>query len=125
MMTEVPAWARLYATARPFCRPTPRTGAWYPVVREIGSRLVIQVAARRVAIARNLLEVRPTRPNRFTVVSRAPEDPNPAKGTSADLGRTYAVCPGCESRIRLFGAAATLTCRQCGHHGDVAWWEGG
>lgn len=124
-MPQAPAWARLYAAARPFCRPTPRTGAWYPVVRDIGSRLVIQVSQRRVAIARQLLEVRDARPERFSVVRRTAADPNPAKGTSADLGRTYAVCPSCEARIRLFGEAATLTCRQCGHHGDVAWWEGG
>jgi len=124
-MPETSAWARLYASARPFCRPMPRAGAWYPVVRDIGERVVLEVSSRRVAVPSNLLERRDRRPDRFTVVRRGQSDPNPFAGTADDLGRVYAVCPSCDERTRLAGEPAMLRCRRCGHRGEVAWWETG
>lgn len=124
-MPDAIAWARLFAVAKPFCRPMPRAGAWYPVVRDIGDRLVLKVGDRRVAVACRFLEVRDRRPLRFTVVRRPAADPNPAADTPEDLGRVYAVCPSCVGRIRLFGEPQVLTCRRCGHRGEVAWWETG
>jgi Fe-S-cluster formation regulator IscX/YfhJ len=125
-MAESPlGWARLYPVARPFCRPMPRHGAWYPVVRELGERVVLEVASRRVAIAANLVEVRDRRPVRFTVVRRAINELNPFEGTPNDLGRVYAVCPHCDTRRRLFGEPVALSCAQCGHQGEIAWWETG
>src|SRR2546422_11288581 len=49
----------------------------------------------------DVIELRRRRPDRFTVVYRTWNDPNPAQGTKADVGRTYAVCPKCASRVRL------------------------
>jgi hypothetical protein len=126
MMVEAPlGWARLYPIARPFCRPMPRHGAWYPIVRQLGERVVLEVARRRVAIAATLVEVRETRPVRFTVVRRALDEPNPFAGTATDLGRVYAVCPACDARRRLFGEPVQLSCEHCGHKGEIAWWETG
>lgn len=119
------AWARLYTLARPFCRPMPRHGAWYPVVRELGERVVLEVAQRRVAIACSLVEFRDTRPVRFTVVRRALGETNPFEGTPGDLGRVYAVCPACDTRTPLFGEPVILACKTCGHRGEIAWWETG
>lgn len=118
-------WARLFPAARPFARPMPRFGCWYPVVRDLGERLVLQVGEKRVAIATSLLEVRDTRPVRFTVVRRGIDEPNPASGTPDDLGRVYSVCPNCHAREVLFGEPAMRVCKTCGHRGEIAWWETG
>ena len=101
----------------------PRKGAWYPVVGEASAdRLVLQVGGRKVAISRRLLETRPSRPDRFTVVYLTKEQLNRERETS---GTQYAVCPACARRAPLFGEPVVMTCRSCGHAGDVAWWETG
>ena len=104
----------------------PRRGAWYAVLGETSeARLVVEISGRKVAIARRFLEVREARPKSFTVVAKGPEEPNPTRGTTQDLGRTYAVCPSCCGRSALFGKPVVLSCDACRHRGDVAWWEGG
>jgi len=125
-MSQPIAWARPWATAKPFSRPMPRAGAWYPVVAVNGeNRVVLQINERRVAVPKRLLEFRDSKPTRFTVVSRAAADPNPAAGTAADLGRTYAVCPACGTRVLVFETQSAAACNTCGHRGEVAWWETG
>ena len=122
----VRGWARPWATARPFSHPTPRAGAWYPIVGEADeTRVVLEIRGRKVAVQRGLLEIRADRPNRFTVVSRTLDDTNPVLGTAIDLGRTYAVCPTCGTRVHLFGETKFAVCGECGHRGEVAWWETG
>ena len=121
-----PSWARLYPTSRPFTNPRLRQGVWYEVVDpNLGERVVLQVRERRVAVHRRHLEIRDKRPTRFTVVYLATNTPNPAAGTARDLGRMYAVCPMCGVRVRLFGEPQTIACKDCGHKGEVAWWETG
>ena len=122
-MPQTVAWARLFAAARPFCRPMPRAGAWYPVVLNLGQRIVIEVGQRRVAVPANMLELRESLPERFTVVHKTAGEANPAHGTSEDPGRVYAVCPECHGRTRLFGEPPTITCEHCRHQGEVAWWD--
>jgi hypothetical protein len=90
-----------------------------------GERAVIEVHGRKVAIAKRFLEVRTDRPSSFTVVIRSPEEPNPARDTPIDLGRTYVVCPKCATRNPVSGRAPMLTCVTCRHRGEVAWWESG
>ncbi len=102
-----------------------RRGAWYPVVSQSGNHMVLDVSGRRVAVLQDALELRPKRPERFTVVYRARHDPNPAHGTAADLGVRYAVCPRCGTRRWLGGSPANTSCKQCGHEGVIAWWETG
>src|SRR5437763_11935791 len=70
-----------------------RQGAWYPVVTSGVTRAVLEVSGQRVTVPQEALEVRDKRPDRFTVVYRTREDPNPARGTRADVGRRYGVCP--------------------------------
>ncbi len=120
------AWVRTWATARPFARPMPRRGAWYPMLGETtGERAVIEVHGRKVAIAKRFLEVRTDRPNSFTVVVRGPDEPNPTRGTVRDLGPTYAVCPRCAARNMVSGRVPVMSCGACRHRGEVAWWESG
>jgi hypothetical protein len=103
------------------------------------TRLVLEVSGRQLAVREEALEVRSRRPDRFTVVYRPREDPNPARGTDADVGRVYAVCPICAARVPLAyrlpevgtsgawaaGHSQTAKCDKCGHKGIVAWWETG
>jgi hypothetical protein len=126
MTTDTLGWARPWALARPFTRPTPRAGAWYPIVAETADqRVVLEIRGRRVAVLRRLLEIRAERPDRITVVYRGGNEPSPAAGKAWDLGRVYGVCPACGSRIRLFGEPPMALCGECGHRGEVAWWETG
>ena len=119
-------WARLWAAAEGQAAPTLRRGAWYPILHDRGpTSVILGTPKRNVRIPRHLLEIRPHRPERFTVVYRSADDPNPLRGTPADLGRTYAVCPQSRSRIRLSGHPERLECPTCGHAGGVAWWETG
>lgn len=121
-MIDSRAWARAWAIARP---PKLRTGAWYPVVSR-GRRLaVLDVHRQHVAVSQHLLEFRERRPTKFTVVYRADDDPNPARGTLKDLGRIYAVCPECTARVRLYGTPDQVRCPACRHRGSVAYWETG
>ncbi len=124
-MEQQLGWARRWVAARPDDVGELRRGAWYLVVGHSGSRMVLDVSGRRVAVSQDALEVRPKRPDRFTVVYRTRDDPNPARGTAGDLGARYAVCPKCGTRRWLGGSPADTKCKQCGHEGVIAWWETG
>ena len=128
-MDQTLGWARMwFAAKRDEESEAPlRHGAWYPVLSTGDTRVVLDVRGQRVVVPQDLIELRPKRPDRFTVVYRTYDDPNPARGTRADLGRRYAVCPICASRVLLRGHVipAVTTCQKCGHQGIVAWWETG
>lgn len=130
-------WARVWVAARAG-DTTLRQGAWYPVLSQSAAGVALDVSGQRVVVPFEAIEVRSRRPDRFTVVYRTRDDANPARGTTADVGRTYAVCPMCGSRVRLprrdslatSGAWAAernerARCSRCGHEGIVAWWETG
>jgi hypothetical protein len=121
-------WARVWVAAKrdPEWWGTVRQGAWYPVLRGGATRLVLDVPGGPVAPPKEALEIRPSRPRLFTAVYRARGEPNPVRGTPADLGRVYAVCPLCASRIKLPPVPPlTIQCRNCRHEEVVAWWETG
>lgn len=118
-------WARLWAISRPNTEPRLRQGAWYPVVTETESMVVLEVRRKHATVPRKLVEIRNQRPDRFTVVYRARNSRNPAEGTKQDLGRTYGVCPACGHRVRLFGQPKEAKCSECDHTGEIAWWETG
>jgi len=120
-------YARVWATARPFARPMPRAGAWYPVVGDAsGDRAVLEVRGKRVAILKNMLEIRPDRPKVFTVVARSRQTAQMLKETrGAGVERIYAVCPVCTDRVHVLEDQPMATCPKCGHLGEVAWWETG
>jgi hypothetical protein len=128
-MEQTLGWARMWYAAKrdEELDAQLRHGAWYPVLSAGDTRAVLDVSGRRVVVPQDLLEVRAKRPDRFTVVYRTYDDPNPARGTRADLGRRYAVCPMCASRVLLRGHVipSVTTCTKCGHQGIVAWWETG
>ena len=119
-------WARTWATARPFARPMPRAGAWYPVVGEANNeRVVLEVRGRRVAIPRKFLEIRTDRPKVFTVVVRSRDTADNVIAGGRDMDRVYAVCPVCTNRVRILQNQPAASCAECNHRGEVAWWETG
>ncbi|MGH7548490.1 MAG: hypothetical protein ACREMM_09980 [Gemmatimonadales bacterium] len=125
-MSKPLGWGRVWAAGPPFdASPMPRQGAWYPIVSTGSTRIVLEVKGRRVAVPNDLIEIRKQRPERFTVVYRAVNSSNPVLGTRADLGRIYAVCPVSGTRVRLIGHPRETKCPECGHRGEVAWWETG
>jgi hypothetical protein len=103
-----------------------RQGAWYPVVFDGDpEHVVLGVERGQAVVPRRLLEIRTDRPKLFTIVRRGRRQNNPAHGTRADMGRTYAVCPISGHRVRLFGMPTFARCPVCGHTAEVAWWETG
>jgi len=123
-MNENVGWARVWPVVKAGHSRSLRRGAWYPVLEDHPSKdVTLAVDDRRVAVPRRLLEIRTTKPERFTIVRLFRTDPNPVRGTSRDLGRSYAVCPTDGERLRVWGEPNQLTCRTCGHHAEIAWWE--
>jgi len=116
-------WARPWASAHPFARPMPRTGAWYPVVGEAGNeRAVLEIHGKRVAIQKRLLEIRPERPRAFTGVirSRTTVQSVPVL-REGQVDSVYAVCPLCSQRIAVSRNAPVVTCTACGHRDQILW----
>lgn len=118
-------WARAWAVASPKTEPRLRQGAWYPVLATHRNHVALRVHGKRVTLRPGLVEIRRTQPTRITVVYRTRTGPNPARGTSADLGTVYGVCPRSGDRLRLFENASLAECPRCGFRGEVAWWETG
>src|SRR3989442_15219398 len=94
-MEQILGWARLwFAANREDDAEAPlRNGAWYPVLSSGANRAVVEVSGQRVAVPQDLVEMREKAPDRFTVVYRPYDAPNPARGTRADAGRRYGGCP--------------------------------
>src|SRR5438046_10688556 len=94
-MEQILGWARLWFAAKreDEGEASLRNGAWYPVLSSGANRAVLEVSGQRVAVSQDMVEVRDKRPDRFTVVYRTFDDPNPALGTRADAGRRYGVRP--------------------------------
>ncbi|HKW40607.1 MAG TPA: hypothetical protein VJN39_05100 [Gemmatimonadales bacterium] len=128
-MERTLGWARVWFAAKrdETHEARLRHGAWYPVVSSGDRRVVLDVSGEQVPVPHEMVELRDKRPDRFTVVYRTHDDPNPARGTRGDLGRRYGVCPRCASRVLLRGHVipAVTSCPRCRHQGIVAWWETG
>jgi hypothetical protein len=121
LSSEPIGWARVWPTAHPFARPTPRAGAWYPILGEAsGERLVLEIRGKHVAIQRRLLEIRDERPKVFTLIVRTREA---AAAAGAPISRIYAVCPVCTHRVQIVDQQTEALCPQCGHQAEIAWWE--
>jgi hypothetical protein len=120
------AWARLWPTVRPPHSRNLRAGAWYPVIKDdLEDRVSLWLYGQSVDVPRRVLEIRPRRPKRFTVVYRAGYSRPPGRSSTYNLGKRYAVCPICLHRFALYGEPERKECPNCSHEGEVAWWETG
>ena len=120
-MSAVKVWAR----TRPVGVPSMRRGAWYAATTLPNKeRLSVDVGIRTMFVHRELVDLKRAEPGGFSVVRRSLDDPNPARGTGADLGLTYAVCPKSGTRVRLVNEVnGRLTCPDCGYQAAVRWEE--
>jgi predicted Zn-ribbon and HTH transcriptional regulator len=81
------------------------------------------MGSRAVDAPRRLFEIRPKRPDNFTVIRRINYDASSGRRSQHNLGKRYAVCPECAWRFALWGEPVQVRCPTCGHRGEVAWWE--
>jgi hypothetical protein len=123
--THILGWARLWPTLDPAHIRVLRRGAWYPVVAVEEARFIVDVHPMRVAVPKAWVEMRKRRPKHFTIVNLPPNERNPVRGSPRDLGRMYAVCPQCSTRIRILRDDEETICPRCRHEGDLGWWETG
>ena len=118
------AWARLWPSVRPPHSRNLRAGAWYAVVKnERPDRVTLMLYGSEVDVPRRVLELRDRRPTRFSVVHRVGYRRDPGRPSQHHLGKWYAVCPMCSWRFGLVGEPDRRECPNCGHEGEVAWWE--
>src|SRR5881275_2966027 len=80
-----------------------RRGAWYRVIRETGSQVILDVAS--------------VRPDRWTIVER----PSDVAGAAAGWGQSYGVCPHCTHRASLVHPVVEARCSKCGGTFLIDW----
>jgi hypothetical protein len=100
-----------------------RRGAWYPVVNDSNSRIVIlDVSKRNVPIPRESVELSEEKPLRWSVVRFDPAKPVPARISQQNLPLIYAVCAFCRARsVELEESTTSLKCQECGREAPVDW----
>ncbi|HZI21398.1 MAG TPA: hypothetical protein VFD76_02745 [Gemmatimonadales bacterium] len=96
-----------------------RRGAWYPVVRFVQDRAVLEVARERLPVPRRLVQTIFDRPFHWTIVPR----PHDAVNLPSDWGGRYAVCPACRTRAPIHGHPVDMSCPQCQEVFQIAWDE--
>ena len=119
------AWARVWPTVKPSMSRILRQGAWYPVLEDDeDSKVVLDIGGKSSAVPRRLLEIRPgsLMPDFFAVVYRAPKETADGKKERAE---TVVVCPKCKQRQQVWSRPERITCAECDHRAEIAWWDTG
>ncbi len=113
-------WARVTRTGAHILR----RGAWYPVLNDARTNIIIlEVGRRNVAVSRPLVQVRRHQPDRWSVVVRAPDELANGRAAALQVHAIYAVCPACRGRATLLGRPEHLRCPECMNLFSVAWDE--
>jgi len=94
-----------------------RRGAWYRVIRETGSQVILDVDHQPTTILREYLEFVSVRPDRWTIVER----PSDVAGVAAGWGQSYGVCPHCTHRAPLVHPVVEARCSKCGGTFLIDW----
>ena len=94
-----------------------RRGAWYRVIRETGSQVILDVDHRPATILQEYLEFASVRPDRWTIVER----PSDVAGAAAGWGQSYGVCPHCTHRASLVHPVVEARCSKCGGTFLIDW----
>jgi len=94
-----------------------RRGAWYRVIRETGSQVILDVDHQPATILREYLEFASVRPDRWTIVER----PSDVAGAAAGWGQSYGVCPHCTHRASLVHPVVEARCSKCGGTFLIDW----
>jgi len=99
-----------------------RRGAWYPVVGDGEASLVLlDVNKTNRPVNRSSLEFTEVRPDKWSVVSRSPEEQAALRASAAKLGPVYGVCPLCRGRVPIVPDAKEAQCPNCKELSEVDW----
>lgn len=98
-----------------------RRGAWYPVLNDRPTIVVLDVAKRAVPMDRSLLEFRDAPPDAWSVVESDPQSSQGRRASESALNWTYGVCPHCRERQNLVKGEGDVTCESCGKPAPVDW----
>ena len=94
-----------------------RRGAWYRVIRETGSQVILDVDHQPATVLREYLEFVSVRPDRWTIVER----PSDVAGAAAGGGQSYGVCPHCTHRAPFVHPVVEARCTKCGGTFLIDW----
>src|SRR5438477_13108799 len=83
-----------------------RRGAWYPVVRFVKDRAVLDVTDDRVPMPRHLLQTVFSQPLQWSIAAL----PDDAVNVPSECGVRYAVRPACAALAPLGGHPMDLPC---------------
>jgi hypothetical protein len=99
-----------------------RRGAWYPVVGDTESLLVLlDVNKSNRPVNRTSLEFTEDKPTRWSIVRRQPEERAALRASTAQLGPVYGVCPLCRARVAIADGAEQASCPRCKEVSKVDW----
>jgi hypothetical protein len=99
-----------------------RRGAWYPVVGDAESALVLlDVNKSNRPVNRSNLQFTEAKPSKWSVVRRNPKDHAALRASSARLGPIYGVCPLCRARLALAPDTRRAPCPRCKEVSEVDW----
>lgn len=108
-----------WATGAPGQADVLRRGAWYPVVEQDATEVVLEVDQTQLRVARKEVRFRADRPTEWCVVNRTGVMRPTLAGPK--LVTTYAVCPDCTCRQEFEGHPETLMCVRCRRAAKVDW----
>jgi len=99
-----------------------RRGAWYSVVGDAESMLVLlDVNKSNRPVNRTNLEFSEEKPTKWSVVQRDPDDHAALRASTAKLGPVYGVCPLCRARVAIGPGASEASCPRCKEVSEVDW----
>lgn len=99
-----------------------RRGAWYAVVGEAESDLVLlDVNKTNRPVNRSNLEFADEKPTKWSVVRRDPNEHAAVRASTARLGSSYGVCPLCRARVALAPDTTETKCPECKEISEVDW----
>ncbi len=99
-----------------------RRGAWYAVVGDAESKLVLlDVNRSNRPVNRSSLEFTEEKPSKWSVVQRSAEEQAALRASTAELGPVYGVCPLCRARVSIVPDASETRCPRCKEVSEVDW----
>ncbi len=100
-----------------------RRGAWYAVVAEGSSgMIVLNVSMRNVPVPGDQVDFRDDEPSRWSIVQWDPSERGAQRASEIGFGLTYAVCPSCRSRARIEPSEPeVMVCPECAGEFEVEW----
>lgn len=99
-----------------------RRGAWYRVLNESKSTIVVlDVNKKAIPADRSMFDFTTEKPRKWSVVRLDPQKDAAEMASDAGLGPLYGVCPNCAGRAILKPDDTQLKCRVCELLFEIDW----